>query len=243
MHEKLAREKERRLLQQEKQIYQARLRTEIRAKIAGKSASDDFSGASSGTGGMSSKDHVRALADRFMKDGAEDLWNEDDGPIKSRAYDPPSNLRKIVTGKRASIGSFEHRRNYSKWSRNSSSDEDEDDSLVRLEGGLLKKFQGRSNGSVEGLRFLRFNLDKEDSEKDMERGDRGRDRKKMMSGAALRNYDVKMDKRRPPRSDIEESDLSRDIREFHQELRRRDSAKSDINRQELEEGSILTQKR
>ncbi|XP_020577434.1 probable DEAD-box ATP-dependent RNA helicase 48, partial [Phalaenopsis equestris] len=243
MHEKLAREKEHRLLQQEKQIYQARLRSEIRAKFSAKSASDDFSSA----GGMSSKDHIRALADRFMKEGAEDLWNEDDGPIKSRTHARPSNippprpldLRKIVTEKRGSIGSFDHRRNYSKWSRNFSSDEGEDDSFVRFEGGLLNKFQGR----VEGLRVPRFSLDEEDSEKDLNRGDGGHYRKRMLSGAALRNYDVKMDKRRPPKPDIEESDWSRDIREFHQELRNRASVKNDINRQEVDEGSILTQKR
>ncbi|KAH0448092.1 hypothetical protein IEQ34_021892 [Dendrobium chrysotoxum] len=251
MHEKLAREKERRLLQQEKQIYQARLRTEIRAKIVGKSSSDDFSGSSPGAGGMSSKDHIRALADRFMKEGAEDLWNEDDGPIRSRTHGRPSNvppsrpldLRKIVTEKRASIGSFEHRRNYSKWSRNSSSDEDEDDSVVRLEGGLLKKFHGKGGGRVEGLRFPRFSQDEEDSEKDLERGDGRLDRKKMMSGAALRNYDVKMDKRRPPRPDMEESDLSSDIREFHRDMRNRASLKNAVNQQEVHEGSILTQKR
>ncbi|PKU64195.1 DEAD-box ATP-dependent RNA helicase 48 [Dendrobium catenatum] len=184
MHEKLAREKERRLLQQEKQIYQARLRTEIRAKIAGKSSYDDFSGSSPGAGGMSSKDHIRALADRFMKEGAEDLWNEDDGPIRSR-----------------------------------------------------------SGGRVEGLRFPRFSQDEEDSEKDLKRGDGGLVRKKMMSGAALRNYDVKMDKRRPPRPDMEESDLTTDIREFHRDMRNRASLENAVNQQQAHEGSILTQRR
>ncbi|KAI0489287.1 hypothetical protein KFK09_029129 [Dendrobium nobile] len=186
-----------------------------------------------------------------MKEGAEDLWNEDDGPIRSRTHGRPSNvppsrpldLRKIVKEKRASIGSFEHRRNYSKWSRNSSSDEDEDDSVVRLEGGLLKKFHGKGGGRVEGLRFPRFSQDEEDSEKDLKRGDGGLVRKKMMSGAALRNYDVKMDKRRPPRPDMEESDLTTDIREFHRDMRNRASLENAVNQQEVHEGSILTQRR
>ncbi|XP_039134358.1 LOW QUALITY PROTEIN: probable DEAD-box ATP-dependent RNA helicase 48 [Dioscorea cayenensis subsp. rotundata] len=79
MHEKMAREKERHLLHQEKQLYFARLRSEIRAKIGGKQPppSDD----ASGTGPYVIKDHIKALADRFMKAGAEDLWNKDDGPL------------------------------------------------------------------------------------------------------------------------------------------------------------------
>jgi len=53
---------------------------------------------------MSPKDHIKALADRFMKPGAEDLWNDDDGPVHSttrkpgptKPIDPPIDLRKPV---------------------------------------------------------------------------------------------------------------------------------------------------
>ncbi|KAJ0966712.1 hypothetical protein J5N97_023629 [Dioscorea zingiberensis] len=90
MHEKMAREKERRLLQQEKHLYFARLRSEIRAKVTGKETppSDD----ASGTGPISSKDHIKALADRFMKAGAEDPWNKDDDPLSSPSP-PPLSVR------------------------------------------------------------------------------------------------------------------------------------------------------
>ncbi|KAK1290976.1 putative DEAD-box ATP-dependent RNA helicase 48 [Acorus calamus] len=79
MHEKRAREKEKRLLQQEKQLYEARIRSEIRSKII--NAADDRAPPSD-AGPMSPKEHVKALADRFMKAGAEDLWNDDDGPVE-----------------------------------------------------------------------------------------------------------------------------------------------------------------
>ncbi|OMO58695.1 hypothetical protein COLO4_34425 [Corchorus olitorius] len=86
LHEKKAKEKERRLLDQEKQLYQARIRSQIRAKIAG---NQDPSSNSTTHGAMSPNDHVKALADRFMKEGAEDLWNENDGPLKSDEQERP----------------------------------------------------------------------------------------------------------------------------------------------------------
>ncbi|KAK8500563.1 hypothetical protein V6N13_073530 [Hibiscus sabdariffa] len=80
LHEKKAKEKERRLLDQEKQVYQARIRSQIRSKLAGTS---DPSSDSTKYNPLSPNDHVKALADRFMKEGAEDLWNENDGPLNS----------------------------------------------------------------------------------------------------------------------------------------------------------------
>uniref|UniRef100_A0A0E0K750 ATP-dependent RNA helicase n=2 Tax=Oryza punctata TaxID=4537 RepID=A0A0E0K750_ORYPU len=95
MHEKLARHKERGLLRHEKQLYLARLRSEIRASRlpaagAGASPSND------GDGPTSSRAHIRALADRFLLPGAEDLWNEDDGPI--HRAERPLPPRRIVSG-------------------------------------------------------------------------------------------------------------------------------------------------
>ncbi|VVB02011.1 unnamed protein product [Arabis nemorensis] len=40
---------------------------------------------------ISSKEHIKSLADRFMKAGAEDMWNEDDGPVKKPVYWSGSN--------------------------------------------------------------------------------------------------------------------------------------------------------
>ncbi|KAJ7944889.1 putative Dead box ATP-dependent RNA helicase [Quillaja saponaria] len=107
MHEKRAREKENRLLEQEKEIYEARIRSQIREKLAGKPvASYDTNPSSASHNPMSPQEHIKSLANRFMKEGAEDLWNEDDGPLKS----PPSGLnesRGLVrpSGRAGSIGS------------------------------------------------------------------------------------------------------------------------------------------
>ncbi|XP_076937927.1 putative DEAD-box ATP-dependent RNA helicase 48 [Bidens hawaiensis] len=82
LHEKQARQKEQRLLDQEKQIYQARVRSEIRSAIP---TSDPHLGHlnSPNFKPLSPKEHIKTLADRFVKPGAEDLWNEDDGPLSS----------------------------------------------------------------------------------------------------------------------------------------------------------------
>ncbi|KAF5205106.1 Atp-dependent rna helicase [Thalictrum thalictroides] len=103
MHEKKAKEKERKLLDQEKELYQARIRSQIRANVAGGSMvsqvqrEGNTDSSSSDYNPMSAKDHVKALADRFMKEGAEDLWNEDDGPVNSS---PPT--REIERSERRS---------------------------------------------------------------------------------------------------------------------------------------------
>lgn len=98
MHEKRARDKERRLLDQEKQLYQARIRSHIRAKLAAK---PDTSSATHSP--MAPEDHIKALANRFMKEGAEDLWNRNDGPLKP----PPPRLREFPgsSRRRGSIAS------------------------------------------------------------------------------------------------------------------------------------------
>lgn len=83
MHEKRAKEKEKRLLDQEKQLYQARVRSEIRCKLAGVPDTSSNSDPSTSYSPMSPSEHIKALANRFMKEGAIDLWNEDDGPLKT----------------------------------------------------------------------------------------------------------------------------------------------------------------
>ncbi|KAJ1281708.1 hypothetical protein BS78_04G326500 [Paspalum vaginatum] len=84
MHEKLARQKQRGLLRHEKQLYLARLRSEIRAsRIPGAQPEAE--------GPTTSRAHIRALADRFRRPGAEDLWNADDGPLR-RANRPSARI-------------------------------------------------------------------------------------------------------------------------------------------------------
>ncbi|KAK9716542.1 hypothetical protein RND81_06G240200 [Saponaria officinalis] len=100
LHEKKAREKEKRLLDTEKQLYQARLRSQIRASVAGEPVpARDHSP-------LSPRDHVRALADRFVKSGAEDLWNEADGPVSSSARP------ETMGGGGGGGGSFQQKRGY-----------------------------------------------------------------------------------------------------------------------------------
>lgn len=101
LHEKKARDKEKRLLEHEKQLYQARVRSQIRANIY---ASENPGSGSAETvyKPMSPQEHIKTLADRFMKEGAEDLWNDDDGPIKiqppmpkRRTIDEPIDLQQV----------------------------------------------------------------------------------------------------------------------------------------------------
>ena len=157
MHEKRAREKEKRLLEQEKQLYQARIRSQVRAKLAGKPDPYSNPDPSMGHGPMSPTDHIKALASRFMKEGAEDLWNEDDGPLKSPPprgtnerpgfFGPngrrgsirsPIDLRNLISEGRENAnltnpsGSYVNRRNYSgqswrRFRRNESSESEDDD--------------------------------------------------------------------------------------------------------------------
>nr|KYP65600.1 putative DEAD-box ATP-dependent RNA helicase 48 [Cajanus cajan] len=77
MHEKLARDKQKRLIQQEKQLYEARIRSHIRSALS----PDHRSAAAATHRPLSPTDQVKALADRFLRHGAQDLWNDRDGPL------------------------------------------------------------------------------------------------------------------------------------------------------------------
>ncbi|URD94307.1 DEAD-box ATP-dependent RNA helicase [Musa troglodytarum] len=274
MHEKMAREKERRLLQQEKQLYQARLRTEIRAKSAGRSSGDSADPASDSGGAMTSKEHIKALADRFMKAGAEDLWNDDDGPVRSaprRSHAsgsvPPLDLRKLVAERRnvvestagrtsSSVGSFSKReystmpgrrngmRSKMRW-RNSSSDEDsESDARVPSNGNSMKELRDADRGTPKNSRlFPKFSIESDgESEEDSGLTSRATAGKKIFSKAALRNYDMKT-QRRVPGSIEGCSDLSNDMQEIRDELREKQAYAYDTTRRDAEEDSLLTKKR
>ncbi|KAK4489572.1 hypothetical protein RD792_005384 [Penstemon davidsonii] len=112
MHEKKAREKEKRLLDQEKQVYQARIRSQIRANLESDENPEKPDLNQPNYGPLSPEDHIKALADRFMKEGAEDLYNEADGPLEIPATKPnksqftgkPIDLKKFVTEKSGSVG-------------------------------------------------------------------------------------------------------------------------------------------
>lgn len=108
VQEKIARGKANRLLRTEKQVYLSRLRSGTRPDLSQ----------------PESKDHIKALADRFTKPGAEDLWNQDDGPVR----DPPKKLLENPPRiPQLSAGSFVQKRGYSaarKWRGNPSREEE-----------------------------------------------------------------------------------------------------------------------
>ncbi|KAJ9706573.1 hypothetical protein PVL29_001849 [Vitis rotundifolia] len=242
LHEKKAREKEKRLLDHEKQLYEARIRSQIRAKLAGKPVSE-FSPDSDhpNHNPMSPQDHIKALADRFMKEGAEDLWNDDDGPVKSppplprrpsnglsRQIEPPVDLRKLTShgwslgpGNARIVSRALKPRHYSeqvrrRFRRNESSSSDDD------------------SGVSSGDEFSGTLVDD-----DVELRGR-RNVQKMMSSAALGKYDVKIKRRVMPKSIDEGDDCSEQIELIRHELSRKNLAKEE---EKEGEESILSQKR
>ncbi|RVW16448.1 putative DEAD-box ATP-dependent RNA helicase 48 [Vitis vinifera] len=190
---------------------------------------------------MSPQDHIKALADRFMKEGAEDLWNDDDGPVKSppllprrpsnglsRQIEPPVDLRKLTSHGR-SLGPGNARivsralkpRHYSvqvrrRFRRNESSSSDDGSDVSSGD-----EFSGRLVDADVELRGRR-NV------------------QKMMSSAALGKYDVKIKRRVMPKSIDEGDDFSEQIELIRHELSRKNLAEEE---EKGDEESILSQKR
>ncbi|TQE10612.1 hypothetical protein C1H46_003725 [Malus baccata] len=242
MHEKRAKEKEKRLLDQEKQLYEARLRSKIRAKVAGKP--DPFSGTGTGHNPMNPNQHLKVLADRFMKEGAEDLWNEKDGPIvepppsvrpdgTTRSIAPPPlDLRKLISkgrdlaGKRDSAnlsnlgGNYVGSRNYSAQSRGRfrRNDSSSDDSDFDSDGESVQPFSNEN--SKFGRNVMRFG-----------------------SRASLGKYDMKIIKRRVPLNSLDdENDFEQQVEVIRSELNKKKAV--EIEREESQkEVSILSEKR
>lgn len=222
MHEKKAREKENKLLDQEKQLYEARIRSEIRAKMLGGNHDSNENTAKSNQshGPLSPQEHIKSLADRFMKAGAEDLWNEDDGPVKKT--NQGSRLNRVGNGGSRSnspidVRSLVGRRGFSSMShrgrfkRNESScDEGEDfdskkfDTLSPFSPGFAgKKEKVKSvsnvmrNKGLFGRRKFRKNdsSTEEDSEEEDGKMNGWMDVRRTGSSASLGNHDFKLIKR------------------------------------------------
>lgn len=260
LHEKRAKEKERRLLEQEKQLYQARIRYQIRAKLAGQPGSSISSPSSSSDyNPMTAKDHIKALADRFMKEGAEDLWNEADGPVKSSAqpelpiknrdFASPDDLKKLITDGRSLVNRQEtwhstgvynssRPRHYSVGtgirtpSKFRFQRNDSSSSDDELEGDSVRPV-------VSNSRWHRSSLSREESSYEDLNLKGGSNVKKMMSTASLGKYDVKK-KRLSPKL-IHEEDLSEQVKAIRYELNRR-NLPEDVGEKDGEE-SILSEKR
>uniref|UniRef100_A0A5B7BM96 ATP-dependent RNA helicase n=1 Tax=Davidia involucrata TaxID=16924 RepID=A0A5B7BM96_DAVIN len=270
MHEKRAREKENKLLEQEKQLYQARIRSQIRAELAGQSNDSPQSETNqSNYSPMTAKDHIKALADRFMKDGAEDLWNEADGPLESppprsptqndRSIGTPIDLRKLISDHR-NLTDSDRTLNSTNWNSSLKPRHYSVDTRSRTRsrfdfrrkesstGEDDSKLDDRLGKRVGGnARWPRFGStgnklsDDDDDDDDEDEEEEGRDNvKKLMSSAALGKYDA-IKKRRVPLKFLEdEVDLSGQVELIRNELNKRNSNE---NVENSEEESILSQKR
>lgn len=152
MQEKLAREKANRLLRTEKQLCVSHLRSGTRP--------DPSQPESSSKSSMSSKERIKILANRFTKPGAEDLWNQDDGPVRN----PPEKLLKNPPKvPQLSAGSFVQKRGYSagrKWRSNPSSEE-ESETELESESDSMRALIRNPMFSSAAPRESRYNVKKE----------------------------------------------------------------------------------
>ncbi|XP_048501107.1 DEAD-box ATP-dependent RNA helicase 48 isoform X2 [Beta vulgaris subsp. vulgaris] len=219
LHEKKARDKEKRLLDQEKQLYQARLRSQIRADVSGLPA--QLQGPSHSP--MSPKAQIKALADRFIKPGAEDLWNDDDGPVHSPPRPGPNKPIGGTVGDSFSFcGNMQQKRGFCMQRNNDGfanllslmsfggNFEQKRGYPGNVRGKVKKKFYNRRVGSSssdddeenygrvsENARWPRFRLEG-GGNGSVEKGEKGgfKSVRRFMGNATLGKYDVKVTKRR-----------------------------------------------
>ncbi|KAG6685091.1 hypothetical protein I3842_12G094600 [Carya illinoinensis] len=208
MHEKKARAKEMRRIEQEKELYQARILSYIRAKLSGKSDPPISPNPSTGGGPRSTTDHIKALANRFMKEGAEDLWNEEDGPLTSSPPRGPNGWKPVWEG-RENVNLINsnsvNTRNYSvqsrrRFRRNEGSDEDSDYGPVKEPAKPFAKNLG---------------------------GNCGRGVRKVGSSASLGKYDMKIAKRVLLRLLEEESVFPGQVELIMRELSKKKSVRNE----------------
>ncbi|KAH9620795.1 hypothetical protein KSS87_012564 [Heliosperma pusillum] len=226
LHEKKAIDKEKRLLDQEKQLYQARLRSQIRASTVSDSVSPQPDPDSQSHSPLSPRDHVRALADRFVKPGAEDLWTDADGPLHEATVVPTNFQQRRGYCSLNFNFNFQQRRNFSSFVQpkrpnkrrygGSSSDDDEDYGVV-----------------PENARWPKFNFE---IPKKKEDGGRRGARGFIGSGSGvLGKYDVKIIKRRI----LKELEDSAEREETDQGLRERvEEIKQEVMRRKLAENTL-----
>ncbi|XP_024172533.1 probable DEAD-box ATP-dependent RNA helicase 48 isoform X1 [Rosa chinensis] len=245
-HEKRAKDKEKRLLDQEKQLYEARLRSQIRGSLVGKPDPLSDPGPETNHSPMDPDRHIKSLANRFMKEGAEDLWNEKDGPVHEPPPQPPvgsgrqsrsipADLRKLIPKGRnlagndrnlSSLGcSYVSSRSYSVQSRGRfrRNDDSSDDSDFDSDNEAMQPFWEGRNGN-----------EKPKSERNV---------RNLGSSASLGKYDRKVIKRRVPLNALEdECDFAQQVESIRYELGKKKEVEIERGESE-EEGSILSEKR
>ncbi|XP_027344391.1 probable DEAD-box ATP-dependent RNA helicase 48 isoform X2 [Abrus precatorius] len=218
MHEKRAKDKQNRLLEQEKQLYEARIRSHIRSTLS----PDHRSAAAATHQPLSPHHHVKALADRFIKEGAEDLWNTHDGPLTPpptvSTTPSPLDLGKLVP-------QLQKR------------------SFVTVRGYRSVAGVGNNRVGTEKRRFWRNDSDGSSSESENE-GEIVSENwgLKMGSRASLGKYDVKRERRVVPNSHEEERQLSEQVELIKYELNKRKLSQNEEQEDE-EQQSVLSQTR
>uniref|UniRef100_A0A7N0VFX1 ATP-dependent RNA helicase n=1 Tax=Kalanchoe fedtschenkoi TaxID=63787 RepID=A0A7N0VFX1_KALFE len=214
LHQKKAMEKERKLLHQEKQLYQARIRSQIRANLSPPTTTPSHHLP------ISSNHHLKSLANRFIKDGAEDLWNQDDGPItitikpphfhshhhthadSAKHHPPPQNEFPTMNPRHYSSASFAF------WNSTSQ---------------LVKFNRARYYSVRHGTRFRTKDSsgsDDEDSDYGLQHVVRTDGEVDMMLGgrASLGKYDVKITRRRLPQKEYDQLAFSMPVEMIRSEL-------------------------
>lgn len=252
MHEKLAREKERKLLDQEKQLYEARLRSEIRAQVGTAyipSGTVDKKTSLSYGRPMSSKDHVKSLADRFMREGAEDLWNENDGPLelaevrdqKPSLIEPRKSVPTVKRDSWSKAESFYLRREYSSVARKSLGSRTSLTGKFRRGKVVNTDSDSDSGYSLETQGFGKLKFGNTAISDEEEEEGSGEVRKKMKSGAALGNFDKKKT-RRVSTELLEKIVSEQEVEGIREELRRRTCVNKLVEKEKDQE-SIFTDNR
>lgn len=241
MHEKRAKEKQRNLLEQEKQLYQARIRSHIRSTLSPSS----YSSSSTTHNPISPDQHIKALADRFMKDGALDLWNDLDGPethqtqpqaqIQSQASPQIDSRNRNLTN----LNNYSQIRGY----RSVPEVSDSIRSVPRVRDLSDQKRVGMEK--PERRRIWRKNDSSSDSESENEVESKNEEGyySKVGSIAALGKYDVKRVRRMKPKDFDDETDFSEQVELIKNELKKKKLLRHEEENQGQELENVLSQTR
>ncbi|XP_045823238.1 probable DEAD-box ATP-dependent RNA helicase 48 [Trifolium pratense] len=239
MHEKRAKDKQKKLLEQEKQVYQGRIRSLIRSTLSPSSSSS-----SSTHNPISPHQHLKALADRFMKDGAQDLWNDSDGPLTPiEAQDQPQaqiearpssqiDLRKLAhQPSNRNLNNFSQIRGFRSVPDVSDLSDRKRDLSDRKRVGTEKKRIWRKNDSSSD----------DESEDEVESQNQGYN-SNVGSIASLGKYDVKRERRVMPKKFDDGTDFSEQVQLIKYEIRKKKLSQNRENQVEEQE-NILSKTR
>jgi ATP-dependent RNA helicase MSS116 len=235
MHEKRAKDKQKNLLEQEKQLYQARIRSQIRSTLSPSSSSS-----SSTHNPISPHQHIKALADRFMKDGAQDLWNHSDGPLTpieaqpqiEAQSSPQIDLRKLThQSSNQNLHNFSQIRGFRSVPDVRDSSDRKCDSSDRKPVGTEKKRIWRKNDSSSDS----------ESEDEVESQNQGY-YSNVGSIASLGKHDAKRERRVMPKKFDDGTDFSEQVQLIKYEIHKK-KLNQNGNNQGEEQENILSQTR